>query len=162
MPGQENNVTILGLLQNQWAYNPKRVREGLDRATPENRHKLIRYMLAGSRSGRRLKEALGTWFDEIVWDNASPVITSRPSGTPPGDAEHVRNVIARVQPEIILAFGRIAYDTVLAAGWKRTLIRGPHPAARNLNASHPASGIRGLTVIRNELTRKIKKFRRKE
>lgn len=123
-------MKILGLLQNQWAYNPARVREMLDRATPKNRHKLIRYMLVGSRTGRHLNAALGPAFDAITWDNVTPVVTRSPSGQPPADLDYVRQLLAEVRSTLVVTFGQVARRAMLDVDWPGRMFAGPHPAAR--------------------------------
>lgn len=123
-------MKILGLLQNQWARNPARVRETLDRATPENRRTLMRYMLMQSTSGRRLRAALGEVCHEIVWDNASPIITRRSDGRPLADLAYVSALLAAMGPDLVLAFGQVAQAAVRDTGWAGPVFAAPHPAAR--------------------------------
>lgn len=125
-------MTVLGILQNQWAHDPAKTRATLDRQTPRNRRAMIRYMLAGSVSGRRLRAALGDAWDRITWENATPVITPRPSDRPPADLAYVSHILCDIGPDVVIALGRVAQDAVRQTGWAGTLIEGPHPASRSV------------------------------
>ena len=133
---------ILGLLQNQWARDPQRVRETFARQ-PDQRHMLIRRMLARSLSGRRLKRALGPWFDIITWEEASPEITATSSESPPPDPAHVQAVIDKIKPCLVFAFGRQAQQCMLTVGGPGVMGL-PHPASRDAHARKRLSDMRKI------------------
>ncbi len=120
---------ILGLLQNQWAKDPQRVADMLQRR-PQQRHELIRRLLAQSVSGKRLQRSLGTLFAEITWDDASPVITPMAAGRPLAPRDHVAWLLERVRPDIVFTCGKVAASTVRALGWNGPHVATVHPAAR--------------------------------
>jgi len=119
---------VVAFLQNQWLSDPERAAEMIER-TPAVRPRLIKYALFQSFTGRRLVEAFGEGCREWVWDNASPRIAGRPSGCFPADPEHIRAVLERHDPDVVLAFGRVASEA-LRGLCDCELVAGPHPAAR--------------------------------
>lgn len=124
---------ILGLLQNQWVRHPDRVEAILLRRDAAFRRRYLGALLFfGSLTGKRLRAAFGDWCERIVWENASPVITAYPHAhaIPAPDLDHVRRVLADIEPNIVLAFGKNARQAMQDIGWRGVLIRGPHPAAR--------------------------------
>ena len=127
-------LTIMGLLQNTWAYSPERVVTWF--ADSKLRNRKIAMLLFGSRclTGRRLRKAFGPLCDNIVWENATLIVSGQASGHPPGDPEHVTAAIARIDPDILLVFGKVAADTFLNSERGRyhdcRVIYGPHPANR--------------------------------
>lgn len=139
---------ILGLLQNQWAHNPQRVRETLERF-PDHRRRFIRYMLAQSHTGRRLREALGHWFDIIVWDNASPVIARRSRTSPPPDPVHVQSVLDNLRPSLTVTFGLQAHRCLDCVHGYGEWLHAPHPASRDLLVMNL------LYILRGELDRRF-------
>ena len=129
-------MNILAFLQNQWAHQPWQVLDLFARR-PAHRTEIIRRMLARSYTGSRLRAAFGDdLFDAIVWDNASPVVTSRPRPAPRRDVwsriaaiNHVDEILARARPAVVLAFGQVAQWAMNDFPEQRC-ITGPHPAAR--------------------------------
>jgi hypothetical protein len=139
---------ILGLLQNQWAREPAKMAAMLER-NPDRRPALIRCLLAGSVSGRRLRDALGPWFHRITWDNASGQIAATASGAPPADLAHVRRLLETRKPDVVVAFGRMAQNAILAMGtlrprfnWRGHFIAAPHPAARRADITARLTEVR--------------------
>lgn len=127
---EEREMIVMGLMQNTWARDPVRVTKMLCR-NPELRNVLIAQLLfAGCMSGRRLRTAFGPLCDDIVWENATPVVTSSPNAKVAGDADHLRASLAYVKPDVVLAFGKVARDTITAAAYEGVVIPGPNPVAR--------------------------------
>lgn len=124
-----SKTVVVGILQNQWAHDPARVQEMLDR-NPVQRHKIIQRMLSTSLSGKRLRAGLGAWFERIIWDNASPVVTRKSSSCPGVDGAHVYAVLDKWKPDVVVAFGVAACQCVKALSWDGILLRCPHPASR--------------------------------
>lgn len=160
-------MTILAFRQNQWFHNPAKV-ERLMQVYPQNRESMIRYALfAGCLTGRRLKAAFGEELcDQIIWEEASPVISGHASDCPPADPQHMAAVITKHRPDVILVFGTIAGDgikQISSGAFDRSLpisvriIAGPHPAARgsqtHLALDHMAEHLRCITDSLQEATR---------
>lgn len=122
-------MVVLGLLQNQWARNPAAVAAMFARR-PEQRQALIKFMLARSKSGRRLRAAFGPWVDRIIWENASPVVAERAGGRMPVDRAHVNAILAKVSPDVVVAFGVSANQAITISSWCGFTIVAPHPTAR--------------------------------
>ncbi len=127
-------MTIMGLLQNTWARNPRGVEEMM-RRNPGRRNKLIASLLFSSKctTGRRLQDVFGPLCDTIVWENATPIVTARPGTQVAGDPAHVQAALERIKPDVVLAFGTLAYNTLYAAQYRGCIVMGPHPANRRKN-----------------------------
>ena len=126
-------MNILAILQNQWFHNPERVRETLKRH-PQSRRRVIAYALfAGCKTGRVLKSVFGEELcHEIVWEEASPEIGSKASACFPANSAHLRVVLERVKPDLVLAFGKIAAHGLAPLVPAEKLLIGPHPTARGM------------------------------
>lgn len=122
-------MKILAFQQNPWARESVRANAQAKRFGHRWTRRFIAVYMPKSHSGRRLKAAFGELFDLIVWDNVSPVIADHASGNPGPDVIHVLRMLQEEQPDIVLAFGRVASET-LQRMWNGPLICGPHPAAR--------------------------------
>lgn len=68
---------------------------------------------------------------EIVWDNTTRAVGDHPDSKLPADLAHVRRVLAREKPAVVLSLGRQAAET-LAAVWTGPLLIVPHPTYRLL------------------------------
>lgn len=123
-------MVVLGLLQNQWVRDPERLR-ALYARQPDQRRRYIGMLLFwGCLSGKRLRQALGDWCEQIIWENVSPEITSRPDVQIVGDPIHVKKAIIEVRPDLIIAFGAVARQTLYSVVCKVKIIGAPHPANR--------------------------------
>jgi hypothetical protein len=123
-------VKILGVLQNQWFEEPERVRSLIERR-PEIRSRFIaRALFAGCKTGRILLNTFGDLCALITWEEASPRIGGQASAAFPPDLDHLRAVLEREQPDIVIAFGRIAERGLRPLVPAANLICAPHPAAR--------------------------------
>lgn len=136
-------MKILAILQNQWLHNPERARNRIAEKGPKYRRALLRYALfAGCLTGRRLQQWLGKELcSEIVWDEASPVITCRPDQCPPADPGHVRGAIDEVRPEVVIAFGKSAAEAVWGALnlFHKSPAEGGRIEFRVICVAHPAA-----------------------
>jgi hypothetical protein len=122
---------ILAFLQHLWVHDPERVKVMIARGGEEARLRIIRTVLfGGCLSGRRLHEA---FRDElcrrIIWEEASPEIASDAKTVYKPDPEHIRSVLTRIRPDIVVCFGQLASEAV-ARQWPGKTIRAPHPACR--------------------------------
>lgn len=124
---------VLAILQNMWVNNPQRVRKMIENTEHGEtlRQRLIRYALfAGCKTGRRIKSAFGDELIECMeFDEVSREISGNPSFVPTPDRRHVYRTIKYHNPKILIAFGKLASETVRGL-WKGPLIVAPHPAAR--------------------------------
>src|SRR5688572_11378836 len=101
-------MSVVAIMQNQWFHNPERVRRLME-TRPEARERLIAYALfAGCKSGRVLRSVFGDLCDDFVWEEASREIGDRASSVFTADLAHLRAVVEKHQPRIVLAFGRVA------------------------------------------------------
>lgn len=127
--------TILAVMQNQWVRDPDQLRRILARHDEAFRRRMIaRLLFAGCVSGRRIKVAFGDLCNQIVWEEASRVITGRSNECPPADLAHLRDCLTTLRPEIVLAFGahaQLALSRVYGSPHAYRLIPAPHPAARH-------------------------------
>lgn len=84
--------------------------------------------LERSVSGHKLAR-LGLPF--AVYENASPIITATPRGKPAADDDHIRAILERRQPNLVVALGLVA-ELALVRLWDGPLLALPHPASRVL------------------------------
>jgi hypothetical protein len=139
-------LTILAFLQNSYFNNPTRAKEVYDR-NPDIRENLNKkFLFSGCLTGRRLQDSFG-WeqCDRIIWEEISREIGGAANSSFPGDQEHIRAVIEKHQPAIILVFGLLAKEALRV--WSENevnnpepkpmpvMIYGPHPAARHANVA---------------------------
>ena len=92
-----------------------------------------RRLLAGTMSGRRLRQAFGNLFNTIHWDNVAPAAAEEASGVTDVDMKHVERVIGEVKPQLILTFGNLAkgaLDNAIRA-YKIKRMDCHHPNARH-------------------------------
>jgi len=120
----------VAFLQNMWVKNPERVRADIQRHGEGFRLRFMKYALfAGCVTGRRLKAAFGDLCDEIVWEETTREIAGDPKTIFPAQPDHIRAVLEKYKPDVVLTFGAIARLVVLPL-WSGRLIAAPHPAAR--------------------------------
>jgi hypothetical protein len=91
--------------------------------------------LHDSRTGRRLARiwpapARGVWFD-----NTTPAVAPAASVCLPPDLDHLRGVIRRTRPRLVVACGAQAARAVQPL-WDGQLICMPHPCYRCLSNAH--------------------------
>lgn len=129
-------MKIVCFLQNQWFKNPDSARRALA-SHPENRSYLVRaWLFMGCITGRRLRASFGEEFcdsSDVIWDNVSPQIGGYASAVFPPDFAHIRAILAKHEPQIVVAFGKVAAAPMIElsqdAHWR--LVTCPHPAARH-------------------------------
>lgn len=135
-------MKILAILQNQWFKDPEGIKQMYEE-NPERRNRYIQaFLFMGCLTGKRLQKAFGEELcDLIIWEEASPKIAGHASASFPPDPEHICKALLQHRPGIVLTFGKIATEGVLAASkldaWQNhlepinfQLLSGPHPAAR--------------------------------
>lgn len=127
-------MKVLALLQNMWVRDPEKVKRQIARdQTGKLRARMIYYALfAGCFTGRRLKTALGeAWCEKIIWEEASPVIAGEPKTYYPPDPEHIKSVLEKYQPEVIVCFTKRGFRIIRElVPLSIPVIDAPHPAAR--------------------------------
>jgi hypothetical protein len=134
--------TILGLLQSQWfkdVSRAKRILERYEHDEVDGREKFIRdFLFFGCLTGRRLRTTFGEELcKEITWEEASRTIDDRPAASTTYNLEHVRCVLAKHKPGLVITFGKQATEVM------KVII---NPNAMILNCVHPAG--RGSGVIK--------------
>jgi len=130
-------MKILAFLQNMWVHAHQVL--GVSRCHPISnaREDMIRYALfAGCLTGRRLKQAFGkTLCDCIIWQEASPVVSSNSRDYHSPNEAHIRAVLDKHTPDLVLIMTmrgadqieRIIHD---CRGDMFPIVKCPHPAAR--------------------------------
>jgi hypothetical protein len=92
-------------------------------------------LFAGCLTGRRLKTAFGPICENIIWEEASPVVADNPRDYHPPDIDHVRSVLVEHKPDVVLCFTRRGEEVLRV--WchmfglpEYRFLTAPHPAAR--------------------------------
>lgn len=144
-------MKILAIMQNQWFNDPPRMEKMLRETFKGDRPRFIRTFLFWScRTGKVLKATFGEDLcDSIVWEEASPKIGGSASSSFSADVGHIRRVIAEQKPDLIIAFGKIAWDGLSGAiatdglfedwvddkGQTPAVLKAPHPCARGADVA---------------------------
>lgn len=129
-------MKIVGILQNQWFKNPAKIKQIIaekELEYPNAREFYIAtFLFWGCLTGRRLRATLGEdYCNEIVWEECSKEIGGCASSKFPADIQHIKQVIAKHKPTVVIAFGQLAKDALMQLHTdKFTLLLAPHPAAR--------------------------------
>ena len=137
---------ILGLLQNMWVRDPAAARRLIERHGARGRRAMIRTFMPRTASGRALRRAFGSLFERITWENAASVVAGRSDAAPPADHLHLRRIVEELQPDVVVAFGRIAVDACRAAKLS-PLIEARHPSPRSAGRT----ALPALTAAASEL-----------
>lgn len=129
-------MKIIAFLQNQWFKDPDRMKRMLETTFKGDRQKFTRtFLFFGCLTGRRLTKAFGEDLcDQIIWEEASPLIAGQSSGAFPADMNHICGILDRHKPNIVLTLGRIAREAIESLpimDVNYATISGPHPAARH-------------------------------
>lgn len=110
-------MKILCLLANTWHPSPEAIHQLLSRS-PDRRHEVIARHLFTTRNptGSRLLTVFGQHFKTHSWifehaSTTSPAIGDS-GGRPSYNVEHVRQVISRHRPDVILAVGSAPQDAI--------------------------------------------------
>jgi hypothetical protein len=123
-------MKVVAILQNQWFKQPERVKEFLSRMPQCRESYLAKTLFMGCKTGRVLMDVFDEdWVNSIVWEEASPEIGNHSSSVFPADIAHVKGVMDKHQPQVVLAFGKVAQEAV-AGAWSGKVIKAPHPCAR--------------------------------
>jgi hypothetical protein len=123
-------MKIVAFMQNCW-FPP-----GTDQRHIDKYHQdqdFHRRVLAMSMSGKRLVTAFGWLYDRIWWDNASKSCATVASGRYGFDLVHMRSVLKRQSPKLVITFGAIAGNGVML------LDDDPicNPSYEHLSCHHP-------------------------
>lgn len=84
-----------------------------------------------SRSGCRLSVMLGDNLKWCRYANTTPAVGRGPDSVLPPSPAHIRRVLKRVEPLVVVACGRQA-EAVCSAEWPGDLLVIPHPTFRVL------------------------------
>lgn len=130
----------LAIMQNMWVREPDRMRKAFETHGEEFRLRFIKYALfAGCLTGRRIRGAFGDdLVDKIIWEESTREIAGDAKTVFPPALEHIRNIIVKYQPLIVIAFGKIAAEATFQVLQKNGITKPhmlkfvtcPHPAAR--------------------------------
>lgn len=125
---------IVAFLQNMWVKDVARHQKLLAQFGEIYRRKMMNYALfAGCMTGKRLKAAFGDELcKRIIWEEASRVVTSTPSESPPADPVHIAAVLEQYKPTLVICFGKTASNAVPPL-FKGTSFIAPHPTARRID-----------------------------
>lgn len=131
-------MVIVAFLQNMWLRDPARyqrhlarwVKDGAEKAEQFRLKTQARALFAGCLTGRRLRAALGDDLcQEIVWEEASPVVADNPKDYHPPCHDHIKRVLARHKPTVVVSFTK-AGESVIRWLCPCPVLSAPHPAAR--------------------------------
>ena len=125
-------MRCLAFFQNLWVRDPARVNALIDSHGELFRRRLIRDLILGSFTGRRLALTLGdALIAQIDFEEASREIAGNSRVVcRPNDA-HILSAIKFYQPSVVVAFGGVA-KVAVARLWTGKLLVAPHPAARGV------------------------------
>ncbi len=139
-------MKIVAFLQNQWFRNPEGIK-AMFAENPERRERYIEaFLFMGCLTGKRLQAVFGEELcGAIIWEEISPEIGGHASSKFPANPAHIRAVLEKHKPTVVLAFGKLASDALRSMEVDAAIIYGPHPAARN-------GAIEGLRKMRTELS----------
>lgn len=135
MSGRSGKLQVVAFLQNMWVRDPERMKRAFaEDTTGKLRLRMIEYCLfAGCLTGRRLKAAFGDWCEDIIWEEASPVISGDPKEYHAADPLHIASVLHEHKPQVVLCFTRAGEKVIRAAcGDGVHFIPVVHPACRGI------------------------------
>lgn len=114
-------TAAVGFLQNAWS--------GMYAGGAWPRESWLRALHA-CHTGRRLARLTAACPGvEWWWDNTTPVVGPTPASVVPPDPDHIRSVLARAAPDLVVTFGRQAAAAV-GPLWPGRIVGMPHPAWR--------------------------------
>jgi uracil-DNA glycosylase len=76
---------------------------------------------------------LPTDIFEVKVCNANPTLADSPDGIFPADLRHLRRVVRRVRPSVILACGKVAQEAIAEITPAVPVVEMRHPAYRLLS-----------------------------
>jgi Uracil DNA glycosylase superfamily. len=127
---------VVAFLQNTWVKNPEKLREMFSKRDEEFRLQMIKSLLfeGGSLTGKRLSAAFG-WeiCKKIIWEEGSTLITNNPRQFVPPEENHIKEVIEKHKPDLVISFGKANEKAIMNLcdkGMDYPVIYLPHPAAR--------------------------------
>lgn len=132
------NLPIVAFLQNMWVLPRQVATVSRWGALSEERERMIAYALfAGCVTGRRLKQVLGEELCEhITWQEASPVIAANPKDYHAPDTIHIRAVLDKHKPKVVLCFTKAGEPVIRGiVGDEAMFIGCPHPACRQVSST---------------------------
>ncbi len=147
--------TIVAFLQNSWYRKPETARRILARyeKNGDDRSDFVRDFLflncengGGCTTGKNLLKAFGDELcDLIIWEEISPEIGGKSSAKFPPDSAHIRRVLEKWKPGLVVCFGQVAGEGLWDA--LRSLPADDYAIGNTLYAPHPAA--RHATVMAN-------------
>lgn len=150
-------MKIVAFLQCLWVKQPERVAAMLDdhekRYPKMGRERMLeRLLFIGGRTGQVLTDGLGDeWCSAIVWEESTRKIAGHSSGSFPPDLVHMRAVLDKHQPDVVITFGKVAYNGIDRL-FKKQLerygafpiwIEAPHPVARGVQIVMQLAKLKG-------------------
>jgi hypothetical protein len=122
----------LAFLQNMWVIRPLEVRAILARHDEEFRVWFLRRLLFyRCKTGRNLTKAFGDeLLANIVFEETTREIAGDPKTIFPADDKHIRAVIWKYKPVVVITFGQIA-EAAVCPIWNGKHIHAHHPASRH-------------------------------
>lgn len=127
-------MKIVAFLQNIWVKDPERVRK-MFASFPNQRESIITKLLfLGGKTGKNLQAGLGEALcNEIIWEETTKEIGSYSASIFPPDSEHVKAVLEKHKPEIVLCFGAVAAVELRKHQGNFSLLICCHPTARGFD-----------------------------
>lgn len=125
-------MKVLGVLQNIWVKDPKRVKAMIKRHPERRQEYMARLLFMGGKTGNVLMSIFGNDIcNKIIWEESSKEIGGFAASKFPADISHLFEIMEIHKPDIIIGFGNIAcrgLQKVVPSGI--SLIQTIHPAAR--------------------------------
>lgn len=146
------DIKILAFLQNCWFPRDTRL-DYIHRYLSDDVFR--RRVLSRGWTGHRLINAFGEkMYSEIIWENASIEVGDHSSHCGEPDLEHVRCMIEKHNPDLILTFGRVAFGSVnLVNNGKIPVMSTKHPSARGFKNNllqHFVKNVKAFIQLREE------------
>lgn len=139
-------MKVVAFMQCLWLKNAVAGRLSQDRMDAiGKRERWLRTLLFyGGKSGTVLRQTLGDeWCDRIVWDEITRQIGDHSAACFPPDYDHIKAVLAKHRPTVVVAVGsqaKTALEAFTAPSWR--LLCVPHPAARGSLARAPLAALK--------------------
>lgn len=144
-------IKIVAFMQNPWfpiGTSPRHIK-----MYNESQH-FHRRVLALSMSGRRLLSAFGEHlYNQIWWDNASPIAATIATGKFEADMEHMMRATILQMPRLLLGFGTSANDAITTL-----LTENPFPYQIRFMACHHPNARGRTQQDLNDFAQVVKNF----